>query len=259
MIKTITILGSGNVSWHLSQKLVAEGVVVECVFGRNKQSGSELASVLKTRFTDKITDLPQNSDAYLFMMSDAGNKEIAEVFPLIDKLLIHTSGSLDYEIFAGKSKNIAVVYPFQTFTKNVEVADFSEIPMCIDSPNENVMIEVENLAKKISPKVYRLGFEQRRILHISGVFAANFMNHTVFLGQKLLQENNIPTEILTPLLQQSFSKILSKDAFSSQTGPASRGDLAVVEAHEKLLADKKLLLAIYALMSESILKTYTNE
>ncbi len=110
--------------------------------------------------------------------------------------------------------------------------------------------------KELKDAGYELTFEQRKILHIAGVFVSNFMNHSVFLGQKLLQENNIPISILNPLLRQSFAKIINGDAYSSQTGPAVRGDRKVVESHIDMLSSDEKLAEIYKIMSESIIKTY---
>lgn len=257
MIRTISILGSGNVAWHIARKLYSEGVAIDCVFSRNAQTGKELASAVNAFYTDKSADIPSTSDAYIFMMSDTANEDFAKHLSLGDnKILIHTSGSLPADIFNGKSKDFAVMYPFQTFSRNVEVEDFCTIPICIEASNAETFENVKALACKISPKIYILDFEQRRILHVAGVFAANFMNHSVHLGQKLLNDNNIPTDILNPLLQQSFAKILSGGAYSSQTGPAARGDHDVIETHKELLKNDKLAADIYALMSESILKTY---
>ena len=61
---------------------------------------------------------------------------------------------------------------------------------------------------------------------------------------------------MTPLLKQSFAKILSGDAYSSQTGPAVRGDRKVIESHIDMLASDENLANVYKIMSESILKTY---
>lgn len=255
MIKRISILGSGNVAYHLTRKFVSEGLVVDCIFSRNKVTGLALADEVGAYFTDNLQQLPQNSDAYLFMMSDTANQSIAQQISLpSEAILIHTSGSLPKEIF--DAKNAAVMYPFQTFSRDVKIDDFSSIPVCIETSNADTFHELRCLAEKISPLIYELTFEQRKVLHVAGVFAANFMNHSVFLGQKLLQENNIPINILNPLLRQSFAKILATDACSSQTGPAVRGDRKVVESHIEMLSSDEKLAEIYRVMSESILKTY---
>ncbi len=257
MIRKISILGSGNVAWHIARKLYSEGVAIDCVFSRNAQTGKEMASAVDATYTGSSEEIPSTSDAYLFMMSDTANEEFARFLSFgDDKILIHTSGSLSADIFADASKNFAVMYPFQTFSRNIEVEDFCTIPICIDASNAETFENVKALACKISQKIYSLDFEQRRFLHVAGVFAANFMNHSVHLGQKLLSDHNIPIDILNPLLRQSFAKILFGGAFLSQTGPAARGDREVVETHRKLLENDKLMADIYALMSESILKTY---
>ncbi|MBQ1654333.1 MAG: DUF2520 domain-containing protein, partial [Bacteroidales bacterium] len=145
---------------------------------------------------------------------------------------------------------------FQTFSRDVKIDNFSEIPICIETSNADTFHEIRCFAEKISPLIYELSFEQRKILHIAGVFASNFMNHSVFLGQKLLKENNVPINILTPLLKQSFAKILAGGAYSSQTGPAVRGDRKIIDSHIDMLASDENLAKVYKIMSESILKTY---
>jgi len=255
MIKRISVLGSGNVASHLARKFVAEGVSIDCVFSRNRATGQILADEVGADFTDNLRQIPQDSDAYLFMLSDTANVEIAKSISLPDdKIYIHTSGSLPKEIF--KQENAAVMYPFQTFSRDVKIEDYSSIPVCIEASNNEALCEVHSLAGKMSQHIYKLTFEQRKILHIAGVFVSNFMNHSVFLGQKLLSENNIPIEILNPLLRQSFGKILAADAYSSQTGPAVRGDRKIIDSHIDMLASEENFAEVYKVMSESILKTY---
>lgn len=257
MINTVTILGSGNVANHISKRLAQNGVVVDCVFSRNVLTGSELAQNVGATFTNEIENLPQNSDAYLFMLSDSGNSLISNEINLpADSILIHTSGSLPLSIFNRKYQNCAVLYPFQTFNANVEIANYDDIPICLEATNETILHEVELLAKSISTNIYYLDYQQRSVLHLAGVFAANFMNHCVLLGQKLLHENGISMEILDPLLLQSFAKILNQGAFFSQTGPAKRGDSQIIEKHKQALEENSLLQNIYTALTESIKKTY---
>ena len=255
MVTSVSILGSGNVASHLVRKLAAEEISIDCIFSRNKDTGIQLARAVGAKFTDSLSGIPENSNAYIFMMSDTANVEYAQQVKFHDNaVLIHTSGSLPKEVFT--SKKAAVMYPFQTFSRDVEVKNYSEIPICIEATNAETLQEVRELAQKISPKIYELSFEQRKILHIAGVFASNFMNHSVFLGQKMLSDNDIPIEILNPLLSQSFAKIMNGDAYSSQTGPAARGDRKVIESHVEMLSVDTKLAEIYKIMSESILKTY---
>ncbi|MCF0207437.1 MAG: hypothetical protein HUK15_08415, partial [Bacteroidales bacterium] len=138
MIKSVSVLGSGNVAFHLAKKLFAENVRIDCIFSRNKITGTELSDAVKALFTDDCNKIPSSSDAYIFALSDEGNMNLAEKVSLpTDKIFIHTSGSLPKEIFP--FKNAAVVYPFQTFTRNVEIKDYDKIPLCVDA-DENCLI-----------------------------------------------------------------------------------------------------------------------
>ncbi|MBQ2352051.1 MAG: hypothetical protein II394_07550, partial [Bacteroidales bacterium] len=61
MIKHISILGSGNVAYHIARKLRAEGLVIDCVFSRNHITGQSLADEVNAVFTDNLFQLPSKS------------------------------------------------------------------------------------------------------------------------------------------------------------------------------------------------------
>ena len=79
---------------------------------------------------------------------------------------------------------------------------------------------------------------------------------------KLIKDTNeFPLFIysmLKTLLQKSIENSFQNEAFTMQTGPASRNDLKLVKEHLKLLEDNKNLKEIYELFSNQILKKHHN-
>ncbi|MBQ2077555.1 MAG: hypothetical protein II471_08595, partial [Bacteroidales bacterium] len=63
MIKHISILGSGNVAYHIARKLRAEGLVIDCVFSRNHITGQSLADEVNAVYTDDLFQISSKSDA----------------------------------------------------------------------------------------------------------------------------------------------------------------------------------------------------
>ncbi len=259
MINSVVVLGSGKVSYHLVRALLRSGINIKQIFSRNNNTGSQLAGLANCGFVNEVSDILPDADAYIFSMNDDADKVVSQKLKTRkNKIFIHTAGSLGMNIFESKTENYGVFYPFQTFSQSTDL-DFSKVPLCIEASNPETLENLKILSEKLSCKYYEITEDKRKILHLTGVFACNFMNHCVYLGEEILKGADISEEIIKPLLEQSFYKILSQGAFSSQTGPALRNDKISMEKHLEYLQDNKNLSDIYSLLSESIFKTYNKE
>jgi predicted short-subunit dehydrogenase-like oxidoreductase (DUF2520 family) len=118
---------------------------------------------------------------------------------------VHTAGSMPISVFEGLTARYGVVYPLQTFSKSREV-DFKKIPFFLEansSEDEKVLGEV---ARALSSDVRFLSSEKRKNLHLAAVFACNFTNHMYALAEKILEEQQIPGEVLLPLIDETAAK-----------------------------------------------------
>ena len=112
--------------------------------------------------------------------------------------------------------------------------------------------ELTALASSVSARVYSLTSSARRKLHLSAVFACNFVNHCYTLAGNLLAEEGIPFEALLPLIDETAAKVHRLSPAEAQTGPAVRYDRNVLDAQLAQLQDRPLCHDIYELMSRSI-------
>ncbi len=94
---------------------------------------------------------------------------------------------------------------------------------------------LETLAKSIGNKIYPINSEQRKTLHVAAVFVNNFTNHMYKIGNDICIENNVPFEILQPLIKETASKIKELSPEKAQTGPAIRNDKKTIKNHLNLL------------------------
>ena len=246
MIKVV-LIGSGNVAQHLIQVLLqAKNLDLVQAFARNP---SHLSHLLHE---DKITSDYQKiaeADLYIISVSDNAIAEVSEHLPFENRLVVHTSGSSDITILSDKNRK-GVFYPLQTFSKNKTI-DFTPIPICIEAENENDYQLLEQVAKSLSQKVFAISSEQRRSLHVSAVFVCNFVNHLYQIGNQICQENNIPFEVLHPLIQETAQKIKELSPSEAQTGPALRNDSKTIEKHLAFLENENYQ-KIYELLTQSI-------
>ncbi len=156
--------------------------------------------------------------------------------------------------FAATS-HLGVLYPLQTFSKLKKV-DFREIPIFIEISDEKTEHTMMPLAGAISNKVYKIGSEERKALHVAAVFASNFTNHMLAMAQDILEQNSLNFDWLIPLITETINKSLALGPGQAQTGPAKRGDLEVLDEHLEFLRGQKSVAAIYKLVSQHIIDRY---
>ena len=248
---SIVILGTGNVAKHLFDAFTAQnGVDIIQVYGRNKNALSYFENQINT--TSALSNI-KGADIYLVAISDDAISEVSRFIVGKKGLIVHTSGSISMNALAHKHRR-GVFYPLQTFSANRKV-DFKEIPICIEAENEEDYELLNELASAISDKVIQLDSDQRKALHLAAVFANNFTNHIYHIAQEICIQNDVPFELLLPLINETATKIQDLSPLQAQTGPAKRNDEGTLEKHLVQLKNKKHK-EIYTLLSESIRKTY---
>jgi predicted short-subunit dehydrogenase-like oxidoreductase (DUF2520 family) len=243
----VSIIGSGNVAQHLIQafQLNSQIELVQ-VFARNKKSVAHLLD--SDAITSDYSQL-QVADVYIIAVSDDAIAEVSSQLPFENQLVVHTSGTVDLDTLHAKNRK-GVFYPLQTFSKNKAV-DFKTIPLCLEAQNETDLQLLKKIAHSISNAIYEINSEQRKALHVSAVFVNNFVNHLYQIGNEICEDNQIPFDILKPLIQETANKIVTLSPKEAQTGPAKRNDLKTIAAHEQFLTDENQA-TIYKLLTQSI-------
>jgi predicted short-subunit dehydrogenase-like oxidoreductase (DUF2520 family) len=243
----VVIIGSGNVAQHLISTFQnAANVTLVQAYARQEEKLLHLLPADK--ITNSFADIKE-ADIYIISVTDDAIAGVSAQLPFENRLVVHTSGSVSLEQLDPKNRR-GVFYPLQTFSKNKAV-DFTTVPLCLESESESDYPLLEQLAKEISNSVYSISSEQRKSLHVAAVFVSNFANHMYTLGNDICTENNIPFNILKPLIQETANKIQSLPPRQAQTGPAIRNDRQTIAKHLDFLTDgnKK---AIYTLLTQSI-------
>jgi predicted short-subunit dehydrogenase-like oxidoreductase (DUF2520 family) len=254
----VSIIGSGNLAWHLAPALDNVGFVVKEVFSRNPKHAEQLTSRLYQAEVKATLDF-STSDSSLFIIatSDDAIKSIAQEIILPDEaILVHTSGSQPLsELEFSATTNVGVFYPLQTFTKQKK-ADFKNIPIFIESNNEETEEALMLIGKSISDQVSKIASGERQALHVAAVFASNFTNHMLAISKGIMQQNGLDYHWLKLLILETIQKSLNLDPESAQTGPAKRGDLEILDKHLEFLKENEGVAEIYKIISQHIVDRY---
>src|SRR5690554_3377844 len=248
MIK-ISLIGSGNLAHHLIQAFESNSEIeLVQVFARRKESVQ--SNIPKEKIISDYKQLKQ-ADLYIISVSDDAIVEVSEKFPFSDRLVVHTSGTKPIDILSGNNRK-GVFYPLQTFSKS-KVVNFKEIPICLETENPEDLKLLHKVGNLISDKVFEIDSEKRKALHVAAVFVSNFVNYLYYIGEEICQENDIPFELLRPLIVEVADKINYLNPKEAQTGPAKRDDLQTINAHLEFLKDNQEKREIYKLLSNSII------
>jgi predicted short-subunit dehydrogenase-like oxidoreductase (DUF2520 family) len=246
MIKVV-LIGSGNVAQHLIQAFAkSKKVDVIQVFSRQKEAVTHLLD--SNKITNDFNDLVE-ADLYIIAVSDDAIAKVSSQLPFKNRLVAHTSGTVSINSLDSKNRK-GIFYPLQTFSKNKAV-DFNQIPICLESENENDFELLEKVAESISNNVHKINSQQRKALHVSAVFVNNFVNHLYEIGNEICIENKVPFEILKPLILETANKVLTLSPKEAQTGPAKRNDMQTIEAHLDFLSNENHA-KIYKILTQSI-------
>jgi len=254
----VSMIGSGNLAWHLAPALDNSGFVVKEVYSHNPQHAEELTERLYQAEVKATLDF-STSDSLVFILavSDDAIEQIAqEIILPDDAILVHTSGSQPIKLLEfAATTNLGVLYPLQTFSKSRKV-DFKKIPLFVETHTEETEKVLMQIARAIGKDVFKIGSEERKALHIAAVFASNFTNHMLTVSKEIMQQNSLDFDWLKPLITETVNKSLYLGPDNAQTGPAKRGDLDILDSHLEFLSQQESIAEIYKVVSQHIVDTH---
>lgn len=257
----VSIIGAGNLAWHLAPALDNTDFAVREVYSADIRNADALVEKLYEARPKATLDFSiSTSRIFIIAVPDDAIPEIVSGIVLPENaILVHTSGSQPLNVlgYAG-TPNVGVFYPLQTFSKGKKV-DFREIPLFIESENSFTHNTLNAMGKAISKKVYPITSSNRKALHVGAVFASNFTNHMLTLAKSILEDHKLDFEYLKPLIAETMNKALGLGPENSQTGPAKRGDLEILDTHMEFLKDDESITEIYRAISQDIIDRYVSE
>jgi len=238
-IPCLAILGSGNVATHLVNAF------------------AEVADIIQVN-SRTLGNMPDFCDVAIISVKDDAIKEVAKKIRGKATVAVHTSGSVPISVLEGVAEKYGVLYPMQTFSKNVAL-NYMEIPFFIEGNDTECEDILLNLARSISQNVRTADSTTRKMLHLAAVFACNFTNRLVGIADYLLKHNGLDYTVMLPLLKQTVEKLHSVSPDMAQTGPAARKDYAVINAHLRMLDGDPGLKRIYKELTDQIIRVTSDK
>ena len=251
-IKNIAFAGSGNVAFHLAKNLKLKGYNISGVWSRDFMHAQAFANLIDSQAFDTVSGLRANADLIIIAVTDSAIEDVARAIGDFNGIVVHTAGSVEMDVFQGIFKEYGILYPLQTFSKDIPVP-INDIPFFTEASSLETLLKIKEIASNLSTKVYEADSRQRMLLHVAAVFAGNYSNLMYIIGNELSKASELPPEVLHPLITETARKAVTGDPHKTQTGPARRNDTITIEKHVKALASLPEYAELYSLLANMII------
>lgn len=249
----IVILGSGNVATHFARNFHSKGHNIVQIFSLQEANAQALAFTVHAEAITHPAEINKNADLYLIAITDHAIATAVDALPAdITGIVVHCSGATDIQVL-NKFEQYGVIYPPQSISKN-DPSDFSLIPFCIEGNNPITFNILMDLIVPIAAKSIACSSSQRLAIHVSSVFANNFTNVLFQISYELLQQHDLPFDLVRPIILETAQKVQSKIPSQVQTGPAIRNDQTTIKKHLNFIREHDDWKQIYQLLSQEIVK-----
>ena len=242
----VVVIGSGNVAEALVRNVARNEHLELCqVVARNEERGRRLAQLGGVAWCAMDGELA-DADIYIISVSDRAVEGVASslCFPE-HAVVVHTAGSVPLSAIPERYVHRGIFYAFQTFTAGRDIV-LDDVPIFIEAESAETCQYIEAFASHLSREVHHANSERRRVIHLAGVLVNNFVNALYGAGRDVVAEEGLSFDVLKPLIRETALKAMdSSHPQMVQTGPAVRGDMAVVKRHEDMLTGKPCVRDIY--------------
>nr|WP_151709824.1 Rossmann-like and DUF2520 domain-containing protein [Acinetobacter brisouii] len=251
----ISFIGSGRVATHLATALHQLGHQIQHIYSPNLAHAQQLATQVKAYAVNDLLHIDTEIDLLIIAVKDQAIAQVAAQLPeqLTNVLLVHTSGSTDLSVLQKFHERCGVLYPLQTFSFEKSV-DWSQVPLLIETHHSQDLYSLQDLAQRLSQRVYVYSSAQRLSLHLAAVFACNFSNYCYDMAKQVVDGASVDFSLLYPLILETTQKATLFNPKDVQTGPALRQDQQILQMHQELLQKQQHgdLVEIYQKMSNAI-------
>ena len=216
--------------------------VLQDLYSRSVTSAEQAASFVGAgRVAQSLAEM-RPADVWLISVPDGQIAEVAAQLAeeqgqaLKGAVAWHNSGFLSAEVLAplqAAGAATASVHPVLSFaTPASAVAQFTGT-LCGLEGQAEALATLQPLVAAIGGHGFEIESAKKPLYHAAAVFCSNFTVVLQGVAQEAWRESGVPPELLSPLtqalLQSSVANVVQLGPAEALTGPAARGDTAVVQ------------------------------
>ena len=249
-LPTISIIGPGKVGTAVGILAAQRGCTVNAVGGRRPQKVATAAWSIGPHVQAlSIEQAAQSAELILLCVSDDAIQQVARDLArqrafAPGTILAHLSGALSSEVLKDAQKlcqcSVASMHPLQTFPTVETAVSMIQGAWCFYEGDDKAVSVLEQLARIIGMKPYRIEKKAKTLYHASAVTACNYfialMDAALALAEHAGIDRSTAWSALEVLIKSAHKNIEILGTKNALTGPIARGDIDTVKRHLKQLA-----------------------
>lgn len=241
-MKSLNIIGCGRVGRTLARLWHDSGSYrVQDVLTRSEESaGDAIGFIGGGRAATALTDM-RAADVWMLAVPDRQIAAVALALAQTAKagqpaIAFHCSGALassELNPLSALGWHVASAHCLLSFASpDAALQQFAGSPCALEGES-TALAELEPSFAKIGAHCFPLNAEHKLLYHAGAVFATNFLPVLQAVAKQLWMESGVPAEVAAhlnaTLLKNAVDNILTLGPAGALTGPAARGDLALVK------------------------------
>jgi predicted short-subunit dehydrogenase-like oxidoreductase (DUF2520 family) len=262
----INLIGCGRVGQTLARLWQHQGVAqVTGLYSRSPASAvAAQAFIGAGKVVHELPELPA-ADLWLITVPDTAIAQVADRLTInathhrsSRPVALHCSGFLSSDVLSPLARQgwlTASAHPVRSFATPEQAArHFAGTPVGLEGHAAALPL-LRDVFSRIGAQCFDVGAQAKPLYHAAAVFSSNFTVVLQGIADHLWQEAGISeamrSTLMRTLLASTLANLQDQSPARALTGPAARGDTAVVQAQTQALAQWSPAVAqVYARMSE---------
>ena len=233
------IIGGGRAAWAFGSTWKRIGWPIAGVATRSEPRVAQLLGAQPA----SIDNLARSAELILVAVSDRAIEQVANSIPPTDAIIFHPSGALT-SLRGGFS-----LLPLRALQPVGEPSDLRDTLLVFEGAHRQI---AQHIARQAGARFAEIEPAQKVLYHAAAVFGSNYVAALLDIAEQLIGIEGVRDD-LASLAESAIANWRLHGGPERFTGPASRGDAAVLERHMAALRDRPELAQIYRLLATYIL------
>lgn len=249
-MKTLNIIGCGRVGCSLAHLWHTSGTyAIQDVLTTSPASALSAVQFIGAGQAVPALDDMRPADVWMLAVPDSQIASVAtqlagHVSAHPAAMAFHCSGAMASDVLSPLRSlgwQLASAHCILSFSASATaVTQFAGTPCALEG-DALATQSLHSAFEAIGAQPFPLAAEHKVLYHAAAVFATNFLPVLQVVAADLWRSTGVPQDLIAPLgaslLRNAVQNITEQGAARALTGPAARGDTAVVNVQGKAVAD----------------------